>query len=41
MTHFYSRNEKIKLKSGNELRPSRILDIDPSKKLNDYYAPSV
>jgi hypothetical protein len=39
MTHFYSRNTKMKLESGKELYPSRVLYIGPSKRLNDYYAP--
>jgi hypothetical protein len=32
-------NAKIKLGSGKELHPSRVLYIGPSKRLNDYYAP--
>jgi hypothetical protein len=39
MTHFYSRNKKMKLGSGKELQPSRILYIGLTKRLNDYYAP--
>jgi hypothetical protein len=30
---------KMKLGSGKEPQPSRILYIGPSKRLNDYYAP--
>jgi hypothetical protein len=39
LAHFYSRNSKIKFRSGKEPQPSRILYIGPSKRLNDYYAP--
>jgi hypothetical protein len=30
---------KMKLESGNEPQPSKVLYIGPSKRLNDYYAP--
>jgi hypothetical protein len=39
LAHFYSRNAKIKLGSGKEPHPSRVLYIGPNKRLNDYYAP--
>jgi hypothetical protein len=39
LTHFYSRKCEMKLKSGNEPQPSRILYIGLTKRLNDYYAP--
>jgi hypothetical protein len=29
----------MKLKSGKEPHPPRVLFIGPSKRLNDYYAP--
>jgi hypothetical protein len=29
----------MKLGSGKELQPSRVLYIGPSKRLNDYYTP--
>jgi hypothetical protein len=32
-------NVKIKLGTGKELQPSRVLYIGPIKRLNDYYAP--
>jgi hypothetical protein len=38
MIHFYSRNYKMKLRSGEESHPSRIIFIWLSKRLNDYYA---
>jgi hypothetical protein len=39
MAHFYSKNLKMKLGSGNEPQPSRVLYIGLSKRLKDYYAP--
>jgi hypothetical protein len=30
---------KMKLESGNESHPSRVLYIGSNKRLNDYYAP--
>jgi hypothetical protein len=39
--HFYSRKYEIKLGSVKKPQPSRVLYIDPSKRLNDYYAASV
>jgi hypothetical protein len=39
LTHFYTTNAKMKLGSGKESQPSRVLYIGPSKRLNDYYAP--
>jgi hypothetical protein len=39
LTHFYTTNLKMKLESGNEPHPYRVLYIDPSKRLNNYYAP--
>jgi hypothetical protein len=38
LAHFYSRKYEIKVGSGKEPQPSRVLYIGPSKKLNDYYA---
>jgi hypothetical protein len=35
MTHSYSMNIKIKLKSAKELHPSSVLYIGPSKRLKD------
>jgi hypothetical protein len=37
-THFYFKKYKIKLGSGKEFQSSRVLYIDLSKRLNDYYA---
>jgi hypothetical protein len=37
LTHFYSTDVKIKLESGKEPQPSKVLYICPSKRLNDYY----
>jgi hypothetical protein len=39
LAHFYSKKYEIKLESGKEPRPSKVLYIGSSKKLNDYYAP--
>ncbi len=39
LAHFYTTNARMKLGSGKELQPSRVLYIGPSKRLNDYYAP--
>jgi hypothetical protein len=39
LTHFYTMNVKIKMGSGKEPYPYRILYIGLSKRLNDYYAP--
>jgi hypothetical protein len=38
LTHFYTTNVKMKLKSGKEPQPSGVLYIGSSKRLNDYYA---
>jgi hypothetical protein len=38
MADFYSRKFEMKLGSGKEPHPSRVLFIGPSKRLNDYYA---
>jgi hypothetical protein len=38
LTHLYSRKYEMKLGSGKEPQPSRLLYIGPSKRLNDYYA---
>jgi hypothetical protein len=35
LTHLYSRKYEIKLGSGKEPQPSRVLYIGPSKRLND------
>jgi hypothetical protein len=35
MVHFYTKNSKMKLGSGKELQPSRVLYIGPSKRLNE------
>jgi hypothetical protein len=37
LTHFNTRNVKIKLKSGKKLHPSMVIYIGTSKRLNDYY----
>jgi hypothetical protein len=39
LSHFYSRKCKIKLGSGKEAHPSRVIYIGPNKRLNDYCAP--
>jgi hypothetical protein len=39
LTHFYTTNVRMKLRSGKEPQPSRVLYIGSSKRLNDYYAP--
>jgi hypothetical protein len=39
LSHFYYSKYEIKLGSGKEPHPSRILFIGPSKRLNDYNAP--
>jgi hypothetical protein len=39
MAHFYSSNTKMKLGSGQEPHPSKVLYIGPSKRLNGYHAP--
>jgi hypothetical protein len=41
LARFYSRKYKMKLRSGKEPHPSRVLYIGPNKRLNDYYAPRV
>jgi hypothetical protein len=41
LTHFYSTKYEMRLRSGNELHPSRVLHIDPVKMLNNYYTPRV
>jgi hypothetical protein len=41
LPHFYYSKYKIKLESGNEPYPSRVLYISLSKTINDYYAPKV
>jgi hypothetical protein len=39
LAHFYTTNMRMKLESGKEPQPSRVLYIDSSKRLNDYYTP--
>jgi hypothetical protein len=39
LAHFYTTNARMKLGSGKEPQPSRVLYTGPSKRLNDYYAP--
>jgi hypothetical protein len=39
LAHFYNTNVRMKLESGKQPQPSRVLYIIPSKRLNDYYAP--
>jgi hypothetical protein len=41
LAHFYTTNTRMKLGSDKEPQPSRVLYIDPSKRLNDYYTPRV
>jgi hypothetical protein len=41
LAHFYCRKYEIKLGSGKESHPSRMLYIGPSKRLNDYYGSRV
>jgi hypothetical protein len=41
LAHFYTTNARMKLGSGKEPQPSRVLYIGPSKRLNDYYASRV
>jgi hypothetical protein len=38
LAHFYTTIARMKLESGKEPQPSRVLYIGPSKRLNDYYA---
>jgi hypothetical protein len=38
LTHFYARKYEMKLGSDKETYPSRVLFIDPIKRINDYYA---
>jgi hypothetical protein len=39
LAHFYSKKYELKLGSGKELHPYRVIYIGPCKRLNDYYAP--
>jgi hypothetical protein len=39
MTHFYYRKYKMKLGSGKESHPYKVLFIGSNKRLNDYNAP--
>jgi hypothetical protein len=39
LAHFYTTNVRMKLGSGKEPQPSRVLYIGLSKRLNDHYAP--
>jgi hypothetical protein len=39
LAHFYTTNARMKLGSGKEPQPSRVLYIGLSKRLIDYYAP--